>query len=412
MTTFVRATGVRRPDGDIPAGQPSWNRQRTTSMPIGRYTPFTPIDLPDRSWPSTVITKAPLWCAVDLRDGNQALIDPMTPPRKRRLFDLLVEMGYKEIEVGFPAASQTDFDFVREIIEQDAIPDDVRIQVLTQARSGADRPHLRGCRGRAFRRRPPVQLDLDAAAPGRVRPADERHHPDRDRRRRGGAALGGQVPGHRLALRVLPGVLHRHRTGIRGRGLQLGVGDLAADPRPADGRQPARHRRDGHPERLRRLHRMDAPQPAAPRLDRAVAAPAQRPGHRRRGRRTRVHGRRGPDRGVPVRQRRAHRQRLPGDPGAQPVQPGHRPADRLLRHRRDPPHRRVRQRAEGARKASLRWRSRVHGVLRIAPGRDQEGLRPPAPRRGGGRRRRWTNSPGRCPTCRSTRTTSGDRTRP
>ena len=104
-------------------------------MPIGRYTPFTPIDLPDRSWPSRVITKAPLWCAVDLRDGNQALIDPMTPPRKRRLFDLLVEMGYKEIEVGFPAASQTDFDFVREIIEQDAIPDDVRIQVLTQARS-------------------------------------------------------------------------------------------------------------------------------------------------------------------------------------------------------------------------------------------------------------------------------------
>jgi len=134
MTTFVRATGVRRPDGDIPAGQPSWNRQRTTSMPIGRYTPFTPIDLPDRSWPSTVITKAPQWCAVDLRDGNQALIDPMTPARKRRMFDLLVAMGYKEIEVGFPAASQTDFDFVREIIEQDLVPPDVRIQVLTQAR--------------------------------------------------------------------------------------------------------------------------------------------------------------------------------------------------------------------------------------------------------------------------------------
>jgi 2-isopropylmalate synthase len=103
-------------------------------MPFGRYTPFTPIDLPDRTWPAKVITKAPLWCAVDLRDGNQALIDPMTPARKRRMFDLLVDMGYKEIEVGFPAASQTDFDFVREIIEQDAVPDDVRIQVLTQAR--------------------------------------------------------------------------------------------------------------------------------------------------------------------------------------------------------------------------------------------------------------------------------------
>ncbi len=125
---------IRPPAGDIPEHQPGWNRQRPSSMPYGRYTPFTPIDLPDRTWPSTVITKAPLWCAVDLRDGNQALIDPMTPARKRRMFDLLVRMGYKEIEVGFPAASQTDFDFVREIIEQDAVPDDVRIQVLTQAR--------------------------------------------------------------------------------------------------------------------------------------------------------------------------------------------------------------------------------------------------------------------------------------
>ena len=134
MTTFSRATGVRIPVGDIPTGQPTWNRQRSSSMPVQRYQPFTPIDLPDRTWPTKVIEKAPLWCAVDLRDGNQALIDPMTPARKRRLFDLLVQMGYKEIEVGFPAASQTDFDFVREIIEQDAIPDDVRIQVLTQAR--------------------------------------------------------------------------------------------------------------------------------------------------------------------------------------------------------------------------------------------------------------------------------------
>ena len=125
---------LRQPAGDIPDGQASWNRQRRSSMPFGRYTPFTPIDLPDRTWPSTVIGKAPQWCAVDLRDGNQALIDPMTPARKRRMFDLLVKMGYKEIEVGFPAASQTDFDFVREIIEQEAIPDDVRIQVLTQAR--------------------------------------------------------------------------------------------------------------------------------------------------------------------------------------------------------------------------------------------------------------------------------------
>ena len=125
---------LRTPAGDIPPSQHSYNRQRTSQMPFGRYSPFTPIDLPDRTWPEKVIDRAPLWCAVDLRDGNQALIDPMTPARKRRMFDLLVAMGYKEIEVGFPAASQTDFDFVREIIEQDAVPGDVRIQVLTQAR--------------------------------------------------------------------------------------------------------------------------------------------------------------------------------------------------------------------------------------------------------------------------------------
>jgi 2-isopropylmalate synthase len=103
-------------------------------MPFHRYEPFTPIDLPDRTWPAGTITKAPLWSAVDLRDGNQALIDPMTPARKRRMFELLCRMGYKEIEVGFPSASQTDFDFVREIIEDDLIPDDVTIQVLTQSR--------------------------------------------------------------------------------------------------------------------------------------------------------------------------------------------------------------------------------------------------------------------------------------
>ena len=110
-------------------------------MPVHRYRPFA-TEVPgggpgapfERTWPDRVIDHAPLWCAVDLRDGNQALIDPMSPARKRRMFDLLVRMGYKEIEVGFPSASQTDFDFVREIIEQGAIPSDVTIQVLTQCR--------------------------------------------------------------------------------------------------------------------------------------------------------------------------------------------------------------------------------------------------------------------------------------
>ena len=103
-------------------------------MPTHRYQPFIPVDLTDRTWPNKKMVTAPKWCSVDLRDGNQALIDPMDSQRKLAMFQLLVAMGYKEIEVGFPSASQTDFDFVRKIIEEGLIPDDVVIQVLTQAR--------------------------------------------------------------------------------------------------------------------------------------------------------------------------------------------------------------------------------------------------------------------------------------
>jgi len=103
-------------------------------MPKHRYSSFVPVVLNDRTWPTKQMTKAPQWCSVDLRDGNQALIDPMDVPRKLAMFNLLVKMGYKEIEVGFPSASQTDFDFVRKIIDDGLIPDDVTIQVLTQAR--------------------------------------------------------------------------------------------------------------------------------------------------------------------------------------------------------------------------------------------------------------------------------------
>ena len=110
------------------------NTQRPSGMPVQRYRAFEPVDLPDRTWPNNRITKAPRWLSTDLRDGNQALIDPMTPARKMKMFDLLVSMGYKEIEVGFPSASQTDFDFVRQLIEQDKVPEDVTISVLTQAR--------------------------------------------------------------------------------------------------------------------------------------------------------------------------------------------------------------------------------------------------------------------------------------
>ncbi|MBK4156320.1 2-isopropylmalate synthase [Corynebacterium macginleyi] len=142
---------ITTPAGPPREGQPAWNKQRGSSMPFDRYQPFSieveDIDLPDRTWPSKKITHAPQWCAVDLRDGNQALIDPMSPERKHRMFDLLVQMGYKEIEVGFPSASQTDFTFVREIIEGDKIPADVTIQVLVQAREHLIRRTFEACAG-------------------------------------------------------------------------------------------------------------------------------------------------------------------------------------------------------------------------------------------------------------------------
>ncbi|MBS9374198.1 2-isopropylmalate synthase [Rhodococcus sp. B50] len=142
---------ITPPSKPAPADQPSWNKQKNSSMPTYRYRPFAeevePVSLPDRTWPDKIIDRAPAWCAVDLRDGNQALIDPMSPARKRRMFDLLVRMGYKEIEVGFPSASQTDFDFVREIIEDGAIPDDVTIQVLTQSRPELIKRTFEACAG-------------------------------------------------------------------------------------------------------------------------------------------------------------------------------------------------------------------------------------------------------------------------
>src|SRR3954449_2935151 len=103
-------------------------------MPHWKYRPYPTVDLPDRTWPNRVVDRAPIWCSTDLRDGNQALVKPMDSDRKQRMFDLLVELGIKEIEVGFPSASQTDFDFVRKLVEDDLIPADTTIAVLTQAR--------------------------------------------------------------------------------------------------------------------------------------------------------------------------------------------------------------------------------------------------------------------------------------
>jgi 2-isopropylmalate synthase len=156
---FTSVRTINKPSGPPNPGQPAWNTQRGSAMPISRYRTFAqevpggspasgaaPVPF-DRTWPDKVVTTAPMWCAVDLRDGNQALIDPMSPARKRRMFELLVRMGYKEIEVGFPSASQTDFDFVREIINDGSIPDDVTIQVLTQCRPELIERTFEACEG-------------------------------------------------------------------------------------------------------------------------------------------------------------------------------------------------------------------------------------------------------------------------
>ena len=151
QSDFFAPREIQTPSGPRRDGQPVWNKQRGSQLPVERYLTFAEevenIQLPDRTWPDKKITHAPQWCAVDLRDGNQALIDPMSPERKRRMFNLLVQMGFKEIEVGFPSASQTDFDFVREIIEHDMIPDDVTIQVLVQAREHLIRRTFEACAG-------------------------------------------------------------------------------------------------------------------------------------------------------------------------------------------------------------------------------------------------------------------------
>ena len=151
LDDFSSVRSLSTPAGPPRPSQPAWNTQRASQMPVGRYRTFAdevePVALADRTWPDRVVDTAPMWCAVDLRDGNQALIDPMSPARKRRMFDLLVRMGYKEIEVGFPSASQTDFDFVREIITEGVVPDDVTIQVLTQCRPELIERTFEACAG-------------------------------------------------------------------------------------------------------------------------------------------------------------------------------------------------------------------------------------------------------------------------
>ena len=203
-----------------------------TQMPIPKYRAYAPIILPDRQWPSRVIDKAPIWCSVDLRDGNQALIEPMGVERKNRMFDLLVGMGFKEIEVAFPSASQTDFDFVRSIIEGGAHSGRRRDPGADPMPPRADRAHLRGGQGREEGHPALLQLDLDPAArsrlPHRPRRASRR---SRSTRREQVKALADAAPETDFQLRIFARKLHRHRARFRAGDLRGGQGRHQADAR-------------------------------------------------------------------------------------------------------------------------------------------------------------------------------------
>ena len=185
-------------------------------MPFEKYQPYVPIVLKDRTWPNVVTDKAPLWCSVDLRDGNQALIDPMDPARKLKMFTELVKMGFKEIEVGFPSASQPDFDFIRQLIENDLIPDDVHLAGAGAVPAGADRAHLRVHRGRTVGDRALLQLGQPAAA-ARSCSASTRRGSRRSRSTPPSCArkLEDTVPRDGGALRVFAGELHADRARFR-----------------------------------------------------------------------------------------------------------------------------------------------------------------------------------------------------
>ena len=282
-------------------------KQQPSGMPCHRYRPFPAVDLPDRQWPTRTITAAPRWLSTDLRDGNQALIDPMNAPRKHAMFDLLVRMGYKEIEVGFPAASQTDFDFIRSLDRGRSDPRRRTHLGAHPSARGTDRPH-RAVVGRcqtghgAHVQRsgadvPPGRLRLARRRAGRVPCSRRRRHERRDEVRRDLSAR------HRLRVRVLARDLHGHRAGLLPGDLRGGDGRLAARTRPRDRAEPAVHRRALHAERLCRPDRVDVAQPLTTRVHRAVGAHAQRPRHRDRRRRTGRAGRRAAHRRMPVRQR-------------------------------------------------------------------------------------------------------------
>ena len=258
--------------------------------------------------------QAPRWLSTDLRDGNQALIDPMSPARKMKMFELLVRMGYKEIEVGFP---QRERDRLRLRPPADRGRPGPRGRHHLGADPGPrgpDRAHRAVAGRRAPRQHPPLQR-AGAAVPPRGLPRQQgRDQGHRGPRHRAGHEARREHPRQdRHRLRVQPGDLHRHRAAVLGRGVRGRLRRVAARRRPRDHPQPAGDRRDGDAQRVRRPDRVVLPPADPARVHHDQPAPAQRPRHRRRRDRAGDDGRRRPGRGLPVRPRRAHRQRLPGD---------------------------------------------------------------------------------------------------
>ena len=375
--------------------------------------PSPPSSWPTAPGPTRSPRRRPRWCAVDLRDGNQALIDPMTPDRKRRMFELLVRHGLQGDRGRLPGRQ----------------PDRLRLRPpADRGRPGpgrrhhpgadpgprrADRAHLRVAARRQAGDRAPLQLDVaPCSAASCSTPTAPASSTSPSTARELVRKLAEQMGDTEIRFEYSP-------ESFTGTELDFAVEICNAvtdvwEPtpdRPTIINLPATVEMAEptvYADQIEWMHRNLG------RRDSVVLqpAPAQRPRHRRRRRRAGLPRRRRPHRGLPVRQRRAHRQRRPGHPGPEPVQPGHRPADRLLRHRRDPPHRRVLQPARRPRAAPLRRRPGLHRLLRLPPGRDQQGLQGAGGRRRGRRARPSTRCPGRCRTCRSTPRTSAAATRP
>ena len=276
--------------------------------PSTKYRPVADFRLHDRSWPSKTIDKAPAWCSVDLRDGNQALVEPMDTARKLRLFDLLVACGFKEIEVGFPSASQTDFDFCRELIDRNRIPDDVAVQVLVQAREDLMQRTFEALRGASraivhvynststLQRRVVFAMEKDAIK----RLAENGARLVRD--------YAARYPETEWAFEYSPESFTGTEMDYALEVSRGGDGGLAANTGASSNPESARYRGALDPQRLCRSDRVVQPDHQEPRIDRVQRSPPQRSRHRGGRCGTGAAGGRGPRGRHSVRQRRTHRQ--------------------------------------------------------------------------------------------------------